>query len=76
MTVIPDPRSTAAIPISHSSDRSAPVKATASVVLPDVLGEVTVAAVVAAGGVAAGVVAANVAAAGVTVTLPSTEVMV
>ena len=59
MTMSPDPRSTAAIPISHSSDSNAPVKAIAGLVLAEVVGEVTAAAVVADGAVAAGAAGAG-----------------
>lgn len=65
-----NPSNTVAIPISHSSESSAPVNAIAGLVLTDAVGEVVVAGDV-AGGVVAGDVAGCVAA-GVTVTLPGT----
>jgi hypothetical protein len=76
-TTRPDPNSSAAIPISHSSDSSAPVKAIAGEVLAGVAltgGEVPLLAFK-PGVVAEGAVTTNEAGA-VTATLPGTYVIV
>ena len=81
MTTRPDPSSSTAIPVSHSSDKNAPVKAICGVVLGS--GVVAAGGVELAGGIvgAAGVAGTPVSGAGVVtgglaVTLPGTYVMV
>jgi hypothetical protein len=68
MRTRPAPRSKSAAPINHSSESSAPVKATPELVVAGFVRGAAVPVAVAAGGD----VAADVAGAGVTVTLPGT----
>jgi hypothetical protein len=77
MTTKPDPSSSAAIPISHSSDKNAPVKAIGDVVLAGCV--VPVGGMVIVGGPAVPgtpVPGTGVVTGGLAVTLPGTYVMV